>query len=48
VGVAGIELVVDASGHVGEIELPDLCGQRGVEQDLEEQVAELLLQVRWS
>ena len=39
------ELVVHAPGHVGQGELPLLGGQGGVEAHLEQQVAELLLQV---
>src|SRR5205085_6998247 len=38
-------LVVDATRHVGQVE-PSLLGrQRGVEDDLEQQVAQLLLEV---
>ena len=40
------ELVVHGAGHVGQVEAPLLVGQAGVEDDLEEQVAQLLLQVR--
>ncbi len=40
------ELVVHAARHVGQVELPGLVGQAGVEDDLEQQVPQLLLQVR--
>ena len=40
------QLVVHATCHVGQVELARLVGQPGVEDDLEEQVAQLLLQVR--
>ncbi len=43
VGVAVDELVVDAARHVGQVEVPGLVGEPGVEDDLEEQVAQLLL-----
>ena len=39
------QLVVDAPGHIGQREPALLGGQRGVEVDLEQQVAQLLLQV---
>ena len=45
VRVAAYELVVHASGHVGQREPARLGGERGVEEHLEEQVAELLLEV---
>ena len=45
VGVPGVELVVDAAGDVGQRELALLGGQHRVEHHLEQQVAELLLQV---
>ena len=45
VGVAGVELVVDAPGDVGQRELALLGGQHGVEHHLEQEVAELLLQL---
>ena len=45
VGVAADQLVVDAPGHVGQGERALLGGEGGVEDDLEEQVAQLLLQV---
>ena len=44
VRVAGVELVVDAAGDVGEGELALLGGQHRVEHHLEQQVAELLLE----
>ncbi len=44
VGVAEDELVVDAPGHVGQGETALLGAEGGVEDDLEEQVAELLLE----
>ena len=40
------ELVVHAAGHVGQGEAPVLVRQAGVEDDLEEQVAQLLLQMQ--
>ena len=46
VRVAVHELVVHAARHVGQVELPLLVGQAGVEDDLEEQIAQLLLQMR--
>ena len=45
VRVAAHELVVHAAGHVGQRELPLLGGEGGVEHHLEQQVAELLLEV---
>ena len=45
VGVAVHQLVVDAARHVGQVEPPLLVGQAGVEDDLEQEVAQLLLQV---
>ena len=45
VGVAAVELVVHAAGDVGEGELARLGGEGGVEHDLEQQVAQLLLEV---
>ena len=44
VRVAGVELVVDAAGDVGEGELALLGGQHRVEHHLEQEVAELLLE----
>src|SRR5690242_16629564 len=44
--VAGDQLVVHRAGHVREGELSLLGGQGGVKDDLEEQVAQLLLQMR--
>ena len=44
VRVAGVELVVDPAGDVGEGELALLGGQHRVEHHLEQQVAELLLE----
>ena len=46
VRVAADQLVVDAPGHVGQGEAALLGGERGVEHDLEQQVAQLLLEVR--
>jgi hypothetical protein len=45
VRVPADQLVVDARGHVGDREAPLLLGDRGVELDLVEQVAELLDEV---
>ena len=45
VRVAVVELVVDAPGHVGQRELALLGRQHRVEHHLEQQVAELLLEV---
>ena len=42
VRVAAHQLVVDAGGDVGDREPPGLLGERGVELDLVQQVAELL------
>ena len=39
------ELVVDAPRHVGQREFALLGAERGVEDDLEQQVAELLLEM---
>ena len=39
------QLVVDAPGHPGQVEPVLLTGQPGVEDDLEEQVAQLLFEV---
>ena len=46
VGMAGHQLVVHAAGDVGQREPAGLGAQEGVEVDLEEQVAELLLEMR--
>ena len=43
VRVAVHELVVHAARHVGQVEPALLVGQPGVEDDLEEQIAQLLL-----
>ena len=43
--MAGHELVVDAAGHVGQGELPLLGTEHRVEDHLEEEIAELLLEV---
>ena len=45
-GMAMHELVVDRARDVRQVELPVLVGQAGVEHDLEQEVAQLLLQVR--
>jgi len=45
VGVAADQLVVHAPGHVGQGEAALLAGQRGMEDHLEEHVAELLFEV---
>ena len=45
VGMAADELLVDGPGHVGEVERAPLGAERGVEHDLEEQIAELLGQL---
>ena len=39
------ELVVHRAGHVGQVERADLVGQARVKDDLEQEVAELLLQM---
>ena len=44
-GMAVHQLVVDAPGHSGQVEAVLLGGQPGVEDDLEEQVAQLLFEV---
>ncbi len=44
-GMAGDQLVVHPPSHVGQGERPLLGGQLGVEGDLEQQVAQLLLEV---
>ena len=46
VGVAPHQLVVDTPGHVGEGERPGLGGEDRVEHDLEEHVAEFVLDPR--
>ena len=46
VRVAVHQLVVHPARDVGQVELALLVGQAGVEDDLEQQVAQLLLQVR--
>ncbi len=43
--VAGHQLVVHAAGHLGQVEPPLLGRQAGVEEDLEQQVAQLLFEV---
>ena len=46
VRVAAVHLLDDVAGHVVDGELAGLLGDHGVEVDLEQQVAELLAQVR--
>ncbi|MBJ31455.1 MAG: hypothetical protein CL466_08585 [Acidimicrobiaceae bacterium] len=43
-GMAVAKLVVDAPGHIGQVEAAVVGGDPGVEDHLEEQVAELLLE----
>ena len=45
VGVPPHQLVVDATGHIGQVEATLFGSEDGVEVDLEEQIAELLLEM---